>query len=109
MFDLWLLMPQLSFLQNLKILRHPSILKYHESFENSKGITIVTEPVCPLECVIETLDLTEIISGLFDILGALVFLHEKASVAKRIEAQKCVLCKMAWLTWKINPFTLEKY
>ena len=40
---------------------------------------MVTEPVRPLESVIQTLDTTEIIAGLYNVVEALVFLHERVS------------------------------
>ena len=41
---------------------------------------MVTEPVRPLESVIQTLDTAEIIAGLYNIVEALVFLHERVSL-----------------------------
>ena len=38
---------------------------------------MVTEPIRPLESVIQTLDTVEIIAGLYNVVEALVFLHER--------------------------------
>ena len=38
---------------------------------------MVTEPVQPLESVIQTLDTLEIIAGLYNVVDALAFLHDK--------------------------------
>lgn len=38
---------------------------------------MVTEPVRPLESVIQTLDTLEIIAGLYNVVDALAFLHDK--------------------------------
>lgn len=38
---------------------------------------MVTEPVWPLESVIQTLDTLEIIAGLYNVVDALAFLHDK--------------------------------
>ena len=61
----------------LKILKHPAILKHLWSYDNSEELCMVTEPVRPLESVIQTLDTVEIIAGLYNIVEALVFLHER--------------------------------
>ena len=67
----------LFFLQYLKVLRHPAILKYHASYEDSSETYLITEPVVPVEAVIEDLDVREIVAGLFCIVQALDFLHDK--------------------------------
>jgi len=41
---------------------------------------MVTEPVWPLESVIQVLDTVEIIAGLYNVVKALVFLHERVCV-----------------------------
>ena len=40
---------------------------------------MVTEPVRPLESVIQTLDTSEIVAGLYNVVEALVFLHERVT------------------------------
>ena len=66
--------------QHLKILKHPALLKHLWSYENSDEFCMVTEPIRPLESVIQTLDTTEIIAGLHNVVEALVFLHERVSL-----------------------------
>ena len=68
-----------SVLQYLKILKHPAILKHLWSYDNSEEFCMVTEPVRPLESIIQTLDTVEIIAGLYNVVEALAFLHERVS------------------------------
>ena len=63
--------------QSLKVLKHPAILKHLWSYENSAEFCMVTEPARPLESVIQTLDTTEIVAGLYNVVEALVFMHER--------------------------------
>lgn len=67
--------------QYLKILKHPAILKQLWSCDNSEELCMVTEPVRPLESVIQTLDTVEIIAGLYNVVEALVFLHERGGLS----------------------------
>lgn len=69
----------MSLFQCLKTLKHPAILKHHWSYDNSEEFCMVTEPVRPLESVIKSLDTMEIIAGLYNVVEALVFLHERVS------------------------------
>lgn len=66
--------------QHLKVLKHPALVKHLWSYENSEEFCMVTEPIRPLESVIQTLDTTEIIAGLHNLVEALVFLHERVSL-----------------------------
>ncbi|XP_015756323.1 PREDICTED: protein-associating with the carboxyl-terminal domain of ezrin-like [Acropora digitifera] len=67
--------------QHLKVLKHPALVKHLWSYENSEEFCMVTEPVRPLESVIQTLDTTEIIAGLHNVVEALVFLHERGGLS----------------------------
>lgn len=67
--------------QCLKTLKHPAILKHHWSYDNSEEFCMVTEPVRPLESVIKSLDTMEIIAGLYNVVEALVFLHERGGLS----------------------------
>lgn len=67
--------------QHLKVLKHPALVKHLWSYENSEEFCMVTEPIRPLESVIQTLDTTEIIAGLHNVVEALVFLHERGGLS----------------------------
>ena len=63
----------------MRLLRHPHILKFIGVAESERHIRIFTEDVLPLDHCIDNLENFEIISGLHNVLEALVFLHEKVS------------------------------
>ena len=64
-------------LQTLKLVRHPCILKYIDVVETERHLKLITEDVVPLSNQIHCLETFEIISGLYNVLEALIFLHEK--------------------------------
>ncbi|ESO95844.1 hypothetical protein LOTGIDRAFT_239407 [Lottia gigantea] len=65
----------------LKTIRHPSILRFIASGESSEGSYLVTEEVFPLESIIKNLSAIEICAGIYEILEALVFLHDKVGIS----------------------------
>ena len=75
---LWLVSIYFS-LQHLRVLRHPSILHFHELVESSEGRLIITEEVRPLTIVLPTLTSLEVLAGLHELLQAMIFLHDTVS------------------------------
>lgn len=67
----------LNVFQHLRLIRHPCILTYVQGQEDEEGPQLCTEKAIPLGTIIQDLTPTEISAGLYNILEALSFLHEK--------------------------------
>nr|XP_012152207.1 PREDICTED: protein-associating with the carboxyl-terminal domain of ezrin isoform X3 [Megachile rotundata] len=67
--------------KNLMLYRHPCILKYISSWFKGSKFFLTTEQVKPLIQSIEAQSTLQICMGLYSILRALVFLHEKAFIS----------------------------
>lgn len=65
--------------KNLMLHRHPCILRYISSWSKGSKFFLTTEEARPLIQVLEVQNTLQICIGLYSILRALIFLHEKAS------------------------------
>ncbi|KAG5896264.1 hypothetical protein JTB14_033561 [Gonioctena quinquepunctata] len=67
--------------KNMMIFRHPCIIKYISSWQKNSKHYLAVEEVTPLSQILPTLNMVQISIGLYSVLKALCFLHQKALVS----------------------------
>ena len=67
-------------LQHLRLLRHPNILKFLSCELSHDYITMATEPVIPLNQLLERMCMEGLVMGWRGVAQGLIFLHDKVCV-----------------------------
>ena len=67
-------------LQHLRLLRHPNILKFLSCELSHDHITMATEPVIPLNQLLERMCMEGLVMGWRGVAQGLIFLHDKVCV-----------------------------
>ena len=93
----------LFFLQHLRLLRHPNIIKYLDSEDTSSQIVLVTEPVVPVLRSLEGATAVDsVVMGLRGLAAGLDFLHQKARLSHNNLHVGCVYVNVVDSQWKLG-------
>lgn len=93
----------------LRTLRHPCIVRHIVSFKDKGRFSLVTEVVTPLDILLaeQKLGLLEVIAGLYNLLQALEFLHDRCKlVHNNVCSASLFVCNDQ--SWKLAGFELAQ-
>eukprot|EP00124_Ichthyophonus_hoferi_P003844 Ihof_evm2s365 gene=Ihof_evmTU2s365 len=91
-------------LQKLKVLRHPSILKFYGGHMFGGATYVVTEAVVPLSLVLNTISPWQALLGLYNIIKAVVFLHNSCHLSHNNIGLHAVYVNARDGAWKLGGF-----
>jgi len=89
--------------KNLKVYRHPCILRYVNSCQDGAAVSyLVTEKTSPLHVVLAQQSDLQVRLGLYDVIGALRFLHDKADVVHNNVCQASIQVAASDGRWRLG-------
>ena len=92
-------------LQHLRLLRHPSIVKFLGCDASHDQILLVTEPVIPvLRALGDTPAMDSVVMGWRGLGAGLDFLHQKANLSHNNLSTNCVYVNVLDSQWKLGGF-----
>lgn len=93
-----------NFLQQLRLLRHPNIIKYLDSEMSHDQIVLITEPLIPVFQVLEGTSIDAVVMGWRGVAAGLDFLHKKAGLSHNNLSSDCVFVNVLDGRWKLGGF-----
>ena len=90
------------FLQSLRVLRHPNILKFLACEATLDGVTVVTEPVLPLFRTLKEMSLEGVVVGWRCVGAGLRFLHDKVGMSHNNVWAGCIYVNVLDSHWKVG-------
>ena len=88
----------------LRVLRHPSILRFLWEQEDIRGLSVVVEPVLPLSSKVKELTADDVCLGFFHILTALDFLHERCGLCHNNICKNAIFVSDEDHGWRLGGF-----